>query len=168
MAKKTCPNCGTSIDAGRTICPACRMVLKEQSSLKPYLLVAGIVVVVILVIAVLLMNPSSQSVTIPDTKITPPPTTSGSSSPSQPACTIVVSGSKVPPSTIRLQVMTSTCSAGDVTELKVSVNGVQKGIMGIGVGTSMTYPGTSGANNVIVVAKFANGAERVVFNNAAL
>lgn len=168
MAKKTCPNCGTSVDSVRTVCPTCRMALREQSSLKPWLIVAGIVVVVILVIAVLLMNSSSQSILVPDPKITPPPTTPGSSSPSQPACTIVVSGSKVPPSTIRLQVMTSTCSAGDVKELRVSVNNVEKGPMGTGVGTSATYTGTSGANNVIVVAKFANGAERVVFNNAAL
>jgi len=168
MAKKTCPNCGTSIDASRTICPACRMVIREKSSSAPYLIVAGIVVVIILAIAVLLMNPFPQSGTLPDTKITPPPTTPGSSSPSAPACTIVVSGSKVPPSTIRVQVMTSTCSPGDVTELRVSVNGVQQGTMSTGVGTSRTYTATSATSNVIVVAKFSNGAERVVFQNPAL
>ena len=153
---------------GRTICPACRMVLREKSPLAPYLIVAGFVVVVILVIAVLLMNPFPQSGTLPDTKITPPPTTPGASSPSAPACNIVVSGTKVPPSTIRVQVMTSTCSPGDVTELRVSVNGVPQGALGTGVGTSKTYTATSATSNVIVVAKFANGAERVVFQNPAL
>jgi len=168
MAKKTCPNCGASIESSRTVCPTCRMVLKEKSSLTPWLIIAGIIVVVILVAAFLLMSPSPQPVTIPETKITIPPTTAVASAPAEPSCIIAVTGTKVPPSSIRVQVMTSTCSAGDVTELTVSVNGAPKGTLGTSTGSSQIFTGTSGLNNVIVVAKFANGAERVVYQNVAL
>lgn len=46
-----------SCESGSTICPNCRVVLEETSSLTPYLIVAGIVAVVILVPAVLLISP---------------------------------------------------------------------------------------------------------------
>jgi hypothetical protein len=55
-----------------------------------------------------------------------------------------------------------------VTELTVSVNGVSKGTLGITPGTSGTFAGTSGSDNVVVVAKYANGAENVIYQNAAL
>ena len=75
---------------------------------------------------------------------------------------------KVPPSSIQLRVMASTCSAGDVTALTVSVNGAQKGTLGIAPGTGGTFQASSDISNVIVVAKYANGAESVVYQNAAL
>jgi hypothetical protein len=61
--------------------------------------------------------------------------------------------------------MTSTCSAGDVTELQVSVNGVKAGTLGTGAGASGTF---AGSGSVIVTAKFANGAEKIMYQNAAL
>jgi hypothetical protein len=61
--------------------------------------------------------------------------------------------------------MTSTCSAGDVTELGVSVNGVQAGTLGTGAGASKTF---AGSGPVIVTAKFASGAEKIMYQNAAL
>ena len=54
--------------------------------------------------------------------------------------------------------MTSTCSAGDVTELQVSVNGVKAGTLGTGAG-SERYVCRLGLS-VIVTAKFASGAEK--------
>jgi hypothetical protein len=48
------------------------------------------------------------------------------------------------------------------------INGEQKGKLGPGPGTSGTFTGKSGSNNVVVAAKFANGAESVVYQNAAL
>ncbi len=60
-------------------------------------------------------------------------------------------------------VMVNTCFAGDVTTLTVSVNGAQKGTLGTSLGASGTFAGTSGTNSVTVVAKFANGAESVVY-----
>jgi hypothetical protein len=81
---------------------------------------------------------------------------------------IVINGSKVPPSSILLRVMTNQCGAGDISELRVSVNGAQKGTIGTGAGASGTFAGTSGTNSVIVVAKYANGAEDVVYQNAGL
>ena len=64
--------------------------------------------------------------------------------------------------------MTSTCFAGDITELRVSVNGKQEGTLGTSPGLSGTFTGPSRSDNVIVSAKFANGAESVVYQNAAL
>jgi len=168
MAKKTCPHCGTSMESSRTVCPACRMVLSEKSSRPLWLIIAGIIVIATLVAAVLLLSPSMQPVTVPDSKVTFTPTDAVASAPAEPTCTIAVTATKVPPSSIMVQVMSSTCSAGDVTELTVSLNGALKGTLGTSPGTSKTFAGTSGSNYVIVVAKFADGAERPVYENAAL
>ena len=59
--------------------------------------------------------------------------------------------------------MANTCIPWDVTRLRVSVNGVQKGMPGASPGASGTFAGTSGTNTVMVVARFANGAESVVY-----
>jgi hypothetical protein len=133
-----------------------------------YLIIGGIVVVIILAIAVLLLLPPSQPVTLPDAKITVPPTIEEASALAQPPCTIAITGKKNPPATIQLQVMTTTCNAGDISDLRVSINGAEKGTLGTSPGASGTFIGTSGSNNVIVAAKFANGAESVVYQNPAL
>jgi hypothetical protein len=133
----------------------------------PYLIVAGIIGVIILVVAILLLLPAQQ----PTPPTPPPPTVPPTVAPvkgATPPCTIAITGRKNPPAKIQLQVMTSTCSAGEITELRVSVNGQQKGILGASPGSSGTFDGTSGTNSVVVAAKFANGAESVVFQNAAL
>jgi len=62
--------------------------------------------------------------------------------------------------------MANTCISGDVTELRVSVNGVQKGMLDASPGASGTFAGTSGSNSVTVVAKFGNGAESVVYQGS--
>ena len=62
--------------------------------------------------------------------------------------------------------MANTCISGDVTELRVSVNGAQKGMLDTSPGASGTFAGTSGGNSVTVVAKFANGAESVVYQDS--
>jgi hypothetical protein len=142
--------------------------MNEKSSLTPYLVIGGIIIVVILIAAVLLMSPAPQPVNIPDPVITAPPTKTVVSSPSAPACMIAITGSKVPPLSVMLRVMTNQCSAGDISELRVSVNGAQKGTLGSGAGASGTFAGTSGTNTVIVVAKYTNGAEGIVYQNAAL
>jgi len=59
--------------------------------------------------------------------------------------------------------MATTCIPGDVTGLRVSVNGAQKGMLDASPGASGSFAGTSGSNSVMVVAKFANGAEEVVY-----
>ena len=62
--------------------------------------------------------------------------------------------------------MTNTCIPGDVTELRVSINGAQKGMLDARPGASGTFAGTSGRNLVTVVAKFGNGAEEVVYQSS--
>ncbi len=64
--------------------------------------------------------------------------------------------------------MTSTCFAGDVTELRVLINGKEEGTLAPGPGSDGTFTGSPGTNSVVVTAKFANGAESVVYQNAAL
>ena len=168
MSRKTCPHCGATIDSSRTVCPNCRIAIQQKSSMTLYLIIGGIVVVIILVIAVLLLLPASQPVTMPAAKITVPPTIADESVPAQPPCTIAITGSKIPPATIQLQVMTTTCYAGDVTDISVLINGVQKGPLGSSPGSSGTFTGTTGPNNVVVTAKYSNGAESVVYQNPAL
>jgi hypothetical protein len=85
-----------------------------------------------------------------------------------PPCTIAVSGTKIPPDTIQLRIMSSTCFAGDVTELRVQINGEQQGTLAPNPGSDGTFTGSSGPNSVIVTAQFSNGARGVVYQNAAL
>jgi hypothetical protein len=59
--------------------------------------------------------------------------------------------------------MANTCIPGDISGLRVSVNGAQKGMLDPSPGASGTFAGTSGSNSVTVVAKFGNGAESVVY-----
>jgi hypothetical protein len=168
MSKRTCQHCGARIDSSLTICPNCRIAIKEKSLLIPYLIVGGIFVVVIIVAAVLLLLPAPHPVTVPEPVITVPPAAAEEPALQAPSCTIAINGQKIFPDTIQLQVMTSTCSAGDIIELRVSINGAQKGTLSPNTGSSGTFTGTSGSNNVIVTAKYANGAESVVFQNTAL
>jgi hypothetical protein len=168
MAKISCPHCGALVDSSRSVCPHCRAVIQKKSSLTPYLIAAGIIGLLILVVVVLLLLPPPQPAPQPAApRLTVPPTAAAVQAASPP-CTIAITGKKNPPAKIQLQVMTSTCFAGDITELRVSVNGAQKGTLGSGPGSSGTFDGTSGSNNVVVSAKFSNGAESVVYQNGAL
>jgi hypothetical protein len=169
MSKKTCPHCGARIDSSLTVCPNCRITIKEKSLLIPYLIVGGIIVVVIVVAAVLLRLPAPQPVTVPGPAITVPQAAAEEPALQAPSCSVAINGQKISPDTIQLQVMASTCYAGDITALRVSVNDViQEGTLGTSPGSTGTFTGTSGSNNVIVVAQYANGAESVVYQNAAL
>jgi hypothetical protein len=167
MSRKTCPHCGALVDSSRTVCPNCRAVIKEKSSMTPYIIVAGIIGVIILIVAILLLLTAPHPAPQPAPQLTAPQTPAAAEAAS-PSCTIAITGRKIPPSAIMLQVMTSTCYAGDITELRVMINGEQKGTLSTSPGSSETFTGASGSNNVIVSATFANGAESVVFQNAAL
>jgi hypothetical protein len=130
------------------------------------LIIGGIIVLVILIAALFLFNPSPQPITIPSPAIISSTYFVAPTAPQPPSCTVAINGQKVPPSSIHLQVMANTCISGDVTELRVSVNGVQKGMLDASPGASGTFAGTSGSNSVTVVAKFGNGAESVVYQGS--
>jgi hypothetical protein len=168
MVQKTCPFCGTSVGSSRTTCPACRRVFHEKNSMVTYLYIALLTVIAIVVIAVVLLNSPAQPGMIQNTPVALPPTIAAASAPSAPPCTIAITGSRTPPTSIHLQVMTTTCSAGDISSLRVLVNGAQKGSLGTNPGASGTFTGTSGTNNVVVVVAFTSGAENVVYQNPAL
>jgi hypothetical protein len=127
------------------------------------LIIGGIIIVVILIAALFLFSPSPQPVSIPAPAIISSTDFVAPTAPQPPSCTIAINGQKVQPSSIHLQVMANTCIPGDVTELRVSVNGAQRGMLDANPGASWTFAGMSGSNSVTVVAKFANGAESVVY-----
>jgi len=135
----------------------------SKRSRLPWLIIGSIILLVILVAALFLSSPSPQPVTIPSPAIISSTDFVAPTAPQPPTCTIAISGQKVPPSSIQLQVMANTCIPGDITELRVSINGAQKGMPGASPGASGTFTGTSGTNTVTVVARFANGAESVVY-----
>jgi len=94
----------------------------------------GIILLVIIVAALFLSSPSPQPITIPAPAIISSTDFVAPTAPQPPSCTIAINGQKVPPSSIHLQVMANTCIPGDVTELRVSVNGQQKGMLGTSPG----------------------------------
>ena len=135
----------------------------SKRSCLPWVIIIGIILLVILVAGLFLSSPSPQPVTIPATTGISATDFVAPTAPQPPSCTVAINGQKIPPSSIHLQVMANTCIPGDVTELKVSVNGAQKGMLDASPGASGTFAGTSGSDTVTVVAKFANGAESVVY-----
>ena len=138
----------------------------SKRSRLPWLIIGGIILLVIIVAGLFLYSPSPQPVTIPAATGISATDFVAPTAPQPPSCTIAINGQKIPPSSIHLQVMANTCIPGDVTELRVSVNGAQKGVLDARPGASGTFAGTSGSNTVMVVARFANGAESVVYQSA--
>jgi len=170
MAQKTCPYCGAPVDPNRSACPNCRKVLAAKSPLTPYIVIGILVLVIAVIVAVLLINPVQGPATgaspLP-AAVTTVPAAGGIAVPTQPSCTIAVSGSRASAASIRLQVMTGTCSPGDISSLQVSINGAGKGTLGTSPGASATFTAPS-SSSVVVTAKFANGAESIVYQNPAL
>jgi len=107
----------------------------------PLLIIGGIILLVIIIAGIFLSSPSPQPVTIPSSAIISSTEFVAPTAPRTPSCTIAINGKKVPPSSIHLQVMANTCIPGDVTELRVSVNGAQKGMPGTSPGASGTFAG---------------------------
>lgn len=135
----------------------------SKRSRLPWLIIGGIILLVILIAGLFIYSPSSQPVKIPATTGITATDFVAPTAPQPPSCTVAINGQKMPPSSIHLQVMANTCMPGDVTELRVSVNGAQKGMLDASPGSSGTFAGMSGSNSVTVVVKFANGAESVVY-----
>jgi len=120
----------------------------SKRSRLPWLIIGGIILLVILIAALFFFSPSPQLVSIPAPAIISSTDFVAPTAPQPPSCTIAINGQKVPPSSIHLQVMANTCSTGDITELSVSVNGAQKGMLAAKPGASGAFAGTSGGNTV--------------------
>lgn len=167
MSQKTCPHCGALVESGRMVCPDCRTILKRKNPLTPYLIIAGLAVIVIAAAVVLLLYPAPAPSVSTLTSVPEVSSTDAVAGPTMPTCTVAITGSRAG-SSIRLQVVTNTCSAGDVSSLKVSVNGAGAGTLGTTAGSAGTFTGTTGTNSVTVVAEFAGGAEKIMYQNPAL
>jgi hypothetical protein len=132
----------------------------------PWLIIGGIILLIFCIAAMFLSSPSPQPVTLPAPAIISSTDFVAPTASQPPSCTVAINGQKVPPSSIHLEVMATTCIPGDVTELRVSVNGAQKGMPGASPGASGISAGMSDSNTVVVVAKYANGAESVVYQDS--
>jgi hypothetical protein len=135
----------------------------SKRSRLPWLIIGGIILLILCIAALFLFSPSPQPVSLPATTGISATDFVAPTAPQPPSCTVAISGQKVPPSSVRLQVMTNTCITGDITALRVSVNGVQKGMLDATPGAGATFAGTSGTNTVTVVVTFSNSAESVVY-----
>jgi len=113
----------------------------SKRSRLPWLIIGGIILLVILVAALFLSSPSPQPITIPAPAVISSTDFVAPTAPQSPSCTVAINGQKVPPSSIHLQVMATTCIPGDITELRVSVNGAQKGMLYASPGSSGTFTG---------------------------
>ena len=138
----------------------------SKRSRLPWLITGGIILFVILIAALFLYSPSPQPVTLPSPAIISSTDFVAPTDPQPPSCKVAINGQKVPPSSIHLQVIATTCIPGDITELRVSVNGQQKGMLDARPGASGAFAGTSGSNSVTVVAKVVNGAESVMYQGS--
>jgi len=164
MEKARCPECGGPLLSGT--CPSCKVFVEKKSELLPYFAIAGVGLAALILVAVLLLSPS-QFTGSSDSLLVAPGSHGMAAPPSVPTCTIGLTGNKVPPSLIRLMVTSSTCSPGEVVELRVSINGAGKGTLDLRVSASDTFAGVAGVNNVIVTARYANGAEKIMYTNLA-
>jgi len=99
----------------------------SKRSRLPWLIIVGIILLVIIIAALFLFSPSPQPITLPAVSGISATDFIAPTAPQPPSCTVAISGQKLAPSSIHLQVMANTCSAGDITALRVSVNGAQKG-----------------------------------------
>jgi len=99
----------------------------SRRSCLPLLIIGGIILLVILVAALFLSSPSPQPIALPSPAIISSTDFVAPTAPQPSSCTVAINGQKVPPSSIQLQVLANTCIPGDVTGLRVSVNGQQKG-----------------------------------------
>ena len=61
--------------------------------------------------------------------------------PTMPQCTIAITGQKLPGNTIQLNLMQMTCVQGDVSKLRVSVNGKDAGILDPRLAARGNFPG---------------------------
>ena len=164
MARERCPECGGPLLSGR--CPNCQVYSWEKNTFLPYFAIAGFGVAALILAAIFLFNPGY----IPGSTSSPAAGSSGgmAAPPSVPTCTVGMSSTKVPPSLVRLMVTSSTCSPGEITGLQVTINGAGKGTLPAYVSACDTFVGVPGLNNVIVTAKYANGAEMIVYTGVVI
>jgi hypothetical protein len=129
----------------------------------PWLIIIGVILLVILIAALFLSSASPKPVTIPSPSSISATDFVAPIAPQPPSCTVAINSRKVLASSIHIQIMANTCIPGDVTGLRVIVNGAQKGMLDASPGTNGTFAGTPGTDSVTVVAKFVNGVETIVY-----
>jgi hypothetical protein len=126
-----------------------------------WIIIIGIIFLVILIAPQFLSCPSPQPVTIPTTTGI---IASDFVAPTVPETTILHGRNQQPEDPALIDPAPgqgNTCLPGDETELRVSVNGAQKGVPGTRPGAGGTFTWTSGNNTVTVVARFSQTVRRM-------
>ena len=156
-----CPNCGTPVLPGRSVCPVCKASLPRTGRSRMFYIVAGSVAVVLVLALLILFLPSfSPGKILPAAmaqNVTPAPTL--------PQCLVAINGQKLSSNTIQLNVMAMTCLPGDISKLRVSVNGQDAWTLDPRLAARGNFPGHAGTDTVIVVAVFSSGYEKTVFES---
>jgi RNA polymerase subunit RPABC4/transcription elongation factor Spt4 len=155
-----CPNCGASVPAGRPVCPVCRASLAQTGRSRTIFVVAGFVAAVLMLALFVFYLPS-----LPPGNTPPAPAQNVTPAPTMPQCIIAITGQKVSGNTIQLHLMEMTCVQGDISKLRVMVNGRDAWILDPRLGASGNYPGHAGPDSVVVVAVFSSGYEKTVLES---
>jgi Double zinc ribbon len=156
-----CPGCGSPVPAGRPVCPVCKTSLPGAGRSRTILVVAGFIVAVLLLAFLVILLPSlTPGNNLPAAmaqNVTPAPTL--------PQCIVAINGQKLPGNTIQLNVAAMTCLPGDISKLRVSVNGRDAWALDPRLASRGNFPGHDGTDTVIVVAVFSSGYEKTVFES---
>jgi hypothetical protein len=118
------------------------------------------VVVLLLALIVILLPSFTPGNNLPASmaqNVTPAPTI--------PQCMVAINGQKLTSNTIQLNVMAMTCLPGDISNLRVSVNGRDSWTLDPRLGARGNFPGHAGTDTVVVVAVFSSGYEKTVFES---
>jgi RNA polymerase subunit RPABC4/transcription elongation factor Spt4 len=158
--QQRCPKCGAPVPAGRKSCPVCSTSLVQTSRLRRIMVFVGFVAAV-LVLSLFIISHLSA---LPGTML-PAPARDVTPAPTMPECNVAITGQKLSGDTIQLNVMAMTCVPGDISRLRVIVDGRDAWTLDPRLAARGNFPGHAGPDTVVVVAVFSSGYEKTVLDS---
>jgi hypothetical protein len=162
--QKSCPQCGNPTGSGSQDRPESPQ--SAGSNIPKTYLIAGLIIVIAVVAVIAFVMSTPKPPVIPAPPVTTIPTVKAEEArplpPSTPPALVASrSGNK-----ITISAMAGP-SLSEVDTFTVNLNGVTvPKTLGTNAGSSIIVDAAAGANTVIVIAKYKNGAEMVVLNKA--